>query len=65
MALIEKKLSGGYAECTMLIPFTDGRAVSYLNENAVIYDTQYLGEGVRLHLHCKLEDYKYYEKYVM
>lgn len=65
VALIEKKLSGGYAECTMLIPFTDGRAVSYLNENAVIYDTQYLEEGVRLHLHCKLEDYKYYEKYVM
>ena len=49
----------------MLIPFTDGRAVSYLNENAVIYDTQYLEEGVRLHLHCKLEDYKYFEKYVM
>ena len=41
ICLIEEKLSGGYKECSMLIPYTDGRAVSYLNENAVVYDTQY------------------------
>lgn len=64
IALIEKKLSGGYRECTLLIPFTDGRAVSYLNENAVVYETEYLENGVRMRVNCRQEDYGYYEKYL-
>ena len=61
--LIEKKLSDGYKECTLLIPYTDGRAISYLNENAVVYETEYLEEGVQLRINCKVQDYHYYEKY--
>lgn len=64
VGLIEKKLSGGYRECTLLIPFTDGRAVSYLNENAVVYETEYLESGVRMRIKCRKEDYGYYEKYL-
>lgn len=64
IGLIEKKLSGGYRECTLLIPFTDGRAVSYLNENAVVYETEYLESGVRMRVNCRQEDYGYYEKYL-
>ena len=62
--LIEEKLSGGYRECTFLIPYTDGRAVSYLNENAVVSTTEYAEEGVRMRVNCKREDYGYYKKYV-
>ena len=61
--LIEKKLAGGYRECTLLIPYTDGRAVSYLNENAVVSGTEYLEEGVRLRVNCRVEDYHFYQKY--
>lgn len=64
IGLIEKKLSSGYRECTLLIPFTDGRAVSYLNENAVVYETEYLESGVRMRVNCRQEDYGYYERYV-
>lgn len=64
IGLIEKKLSGGYRECTLLIPFTDGRAVSYLNENAVVYETEYLENGVRMRVNCRQDDYGYYEKYL-
>lgn len=64
ICLIEKKLSGGYRECTLLIPYTDGRAVSYLNEHGVVHDTQYLEEGVQLRLQCRREDYQYYQKYI-
>lgn len=64
IGLIEKTLSGGYRECTLLIPFTDGRAVSYLNENAVVYETEYLENGVRMRVNCRQEDYGYYEKYL-
>ncbi|MBD5489329.1 MAG: GTPase HflX [Lachnospiraceae bacterium] len=63
--LIEKKLSGGYRECTLCIPYTDGRAVSYLNEHAVVYETEYLEDGVRLRVNCRVEDYGYYERYVV
>ncbi len=65
ICLIEEKLSGGYKECSMLIPYTDGRAVSYLNENAVVYDTQYKEDGVLIKVNCKMEDYQYYGKYLI
>ena len=61
--LIERKLAGGYKECTMLIPYTDGRAVSYLNENGVVSETEYLEEGVLMRVNCRVEDYRYYQKY--
>ncbi len=61
--LIENKLSAGYKECTLLVPYTDGRAVSYLNENGVVLETGYLEEGVRMRVSCRAEDYRYYEKY--
>lgn len=64
IGMIEEKLSGGYRECTLLIPYTDGRAVSYLNENAVVYETAYLENGVRMRVNCRREDYGYYEKYL-
>lgn len=65
LSLIEEKLAGGYRECTFLIPYADGRAVSYLNENAVVYETEYVEEGVRMRVNCKREDYGYYEKYLI
>lgn len=48
-----------------LIPYTDGRAVSYLNEHAVVYETAYLEEGVRMKVNCRTEDYRFYEKYAV
>ena len=64
VCLIEEKLAGGYRECTLLIPYTDGRAVSYLNENAVVFETEYEEDGVRMRVNCKKEDYGYYMKYL-
>lgn len=64
VCLIEEKLAGGYRECTLLIPYTDGRAVSYLNENAVVFETEYVEDGVRMRVNCRKEDYGYYMKYV-
>ena len=64
IGLIETKLSGGYRDCTMLIPYTDGRAVSYLKEHGVVRQTQYLEEGVQLSLQCREEDYQFYRDYL-
>jgi GTP-binding protein HflX len=64
VGMIEQKLSGAYRECELLIPYTDGRAVSYLNENAVVYETEYLENGIRMRVNCRAEDYHYYDKYM-
>lgn len=63
VCLIEKKLAGNYQECTFLIPYTDGRAVSYLNENAVVCDIEYREDGVLMKVSCRIQDSRYYEKY--
>lgn len=63
--LVEKKLAGGYRECVMVVPYTDGRAVSYLNENGVVTSTEYLEEGVRIRVSCRTEDQQYYKKYIV
>ena len=63
IGLIEKKLAGGYLECTLLIPYTDGRVVSYLNENGVVSRTEYLEERVKMWVNCRMEDYYFYQKY--
>lgn len=65
ICLMEKKLAGGYRECTLLIPYTDGRAVSYLNENAVVGSTEYREDGVLMKVSCKIKDCRYYEKYLV
>lgn len=62
--LVEKKLSGGYQNCTLLIPYTDGRAVSYLNDEAIVLDTRYLEDGILMQVNCRNSDYDYYQKYV-
>jgi GTP-binding protein HflX len=64
VGMIEQKLSDAYRECELLIPYTDGRAVSYLNENAVVYEMEYLENGIRMYVNCRAEDYHYYEKYM-
>ena len=46
LTLIEGKLAGGYRDCELLIPYTRGDIVSYLNDNAVVYQCDYREDGV-------------------
>lgn len=63
LSLIEKKLSDGYVAMRLRIPYTDGRALSYLNDNAVIHQIKYDPEGTLVEVKCKKEDASYYKKY--
>ncbi len=63
--LIEKNLEDAYTECTFLIPYTDGRAVSYLNSHAVVISEEYENEGTRLKANCRKADAAYYKKYIV
>lgn len=62
--LICQKMFKDHVNCEMLIPFSDGAVVSYLNENADIQATEYLAEGTKLTLSLRKSDFDKYQRYV-
>ena len=56
LELIQKKLFGDYRECTFLIPYTDGAAVSRLQEQALVRNISYEADGVLISVSCKESD---------
>lgn len=63
--IIESKLSGGYQECELLIPYSRGEVVSFLNDNAVIYTMEYNENGVYLKSKLKKEYVGKYEQFII
>lgn len=61
--VIKKHLFKDYVTATLLIPFTDGQVVSYLNEHTNILDTEYESEGTLLKLEMSVQDYNRFNKY--
>ncbi|WP_332646455.1 GTPase HflX [Lysinibacillus sp. 54212] len=65
MGMIRKQIFSNYVQCDMLIPYSDGGAVSYLNEQATINSTSYEEHGTLLSLELKEADFKKFEQYVV
>lgn len=65
LGLIEEKLSGGYQECEFMIPYQRGDIVSYLNDNAVIRETDYRENGVYVKAKVANADAGRYQEYVV
>lgn len=65
LTLIESKLAGGYRDCELLIPYTRGDIVSYLNDNAVVYQCDYREDGVYMHANLQGSDAGRYEKFIL
>ena len=62
LELIQKKLFGDYRECTFLIPYTDGAAVSRLQEQALVRS---ISDGVLISVSCKESDAGRYAAYAV
>jgi GTP-binding protein HflX len=62
--LMEQILSSEYADCIFLIPYQEGTITSYLNEHAVVRETEYLPEGIRISVHCLRTDQQRYSRYL-
>lgn len=65
LELMEKVLAGGYQDCEFLLPYTQGGILSYLNSHAVVRQTEYLPEGIRVSAHCRCEDAARYTAYLI
>lgn len=63
--IIGKEIFRDYVECEMLIPYTHGHMISYFNENATVYKTEYLAEGTKITLSCLFKDLQKYKMYVI
>ncbi|MBE5876939.1 MAG: GTPase HflX [Lachnospiraceae bacterium] len=65
LSLIAGKLSGGYQDCELLLPYQRGDIVSYLNENAVIHETEYRPEGVYVSANMQLSDVGRFKEFIL
>lgn len=62
--LIEKQIYKLYIKCSMLIPYSDGSVVSYLNEHAIVESVEHKEEGTFLTLQCKESDFHKFKQYL-
>lgn len=65
LTLILGKLSGNYQDCKLLVPYQRGDIVSYLNENAVIYETKYQETGIYLEANVNRRDVGRFREYLL
>lgn len=65
LSLIEQKLSGGYRECELLIPYKRGDIMSYLTENAAVYETDYREDGIYMRARLTVRDAGRYVEYIL
>ena len=61
---INQELLRKYIECCMFIPYSQGKLLSYLNNNAYIKSVKHENEGTILTLECLESDYKKFHKFV-
>lgn len=65
LALIEGKLSGGYRDCELLIPYKRGDIASYLKDNAVVSATDYRDDGIYMKANVSVRDAGRYAQYLV
>lgn len=63
IALARERIFRDYVLCEVVIPFSEGRLVSYFNANAHVRSTEYEENGTRLTMECKRADYEKYKEF--
>lgn len=63
--LIREQLFKDYIQCDLLIPYDQGRILSYFNEHAHVLSTLYEPNGTKLNVECSRADYDKYKRYVV
>lgn len=62
LSLIEKSLETMFKEASFCLPYNQAGILSYLNDNAVVKNTEYKEDGIYISVKLREKDYnKYYE----
>lgn len=64
LGLMEKTLESYFVECELKIPYNEGGILSYLNDNAVVYETEYKEDGIYIKAKLRERDYNRYAAYI-
>ncbi|MCH4826530.1 GTPase HflX [Planococcus halocryophilus] len=65
LEVIKKQIFSDYVTCRMIVPFSRGDIVAYLNEHASIHETEYEENGTLLKVELSRADYDRYEQFVV
>ncbi|MGB6409484.1 MAG: GTPase HflX [Planococcus donghaensis] len=65
LEVIKKQIFSDYVTCRMIVPFSRGDVVAYLNEHASIHETEYEEDGTLLKVELSRADYDRYEQFVI
>ncbi|THF77602.1 GTPase HflX [Cohnella fermenti] len=65
IALVSERIFRDYMKCEVVIPFSEGRLVSYFNDNAHVQSIEYEESGTRLTMECKRADYEKYKEWLV
>ena len=65
ITFITGKLSAGYRDCSFIIPYERGDLVSYFNDNAVVYCTEYREDGVYMETNVSRVDAARYKQFLV
>lgn len=65
LTLIAEKLSDGYTDCELVVPYQRGDIVAYLNDNAIVHNTEYREDGVYIKANISRIDSGRYEHYIV
>jgi len=63
--VISRHLFRDYIRCVWLIPYDQGKIVSYLNDNATVFEMVYESNGVKMTVECSPADYEKYKEFVV
>lgn len=63
--VVKNHLFSDYVDAQLLVPFTDGHVVSYLNEHANITKTEYQSDGTLLNVEISPTDLQRFDQYVV
>lgn len=63
--MIQQRLYGDYRECEFMLPYDQGKAASYLMEEAVVLQMEYQEQGIWLKARCHAQDAARYERFLI
>ena len=65
LSLIDKVLQQGAKEYTLLIPYSNGNDIAYINNNCQVLSTEYLEEGTKLVTSLSKKDAAKFKEYIV
>jgi len=65
LTMVEKAIDYAFVEGKLLVPYSEGKILSYMNDNASVISTEYSEDGIVITAKMNKIDYERYKKYIV